>query len=251
MILDSFDHAEEDFAKRLLIEARNEAETILAKVEQARTSPAWEQLTRRRAVSAIDAARDRLAAVKRGRRSDRYSRRDAGSRPRNAALCRVDDGCRGDHRDSRQDHGRSRRRSRRGSHRAASHGPGGIQMIAEWVPHPVVGWKGKLSNMGHPWREFRNKSAEQIAEEIYERSKHTRTFRPTSWCASPLCPKARRSSSSSARCPTTITASRCRFSMSRRTSASFSTTPAAASAPAPPATSGSRTAQRHQRSRRR
>ena len=49
MILDSFDHAEEDFAKRLLIEARNEAETILAAVERARESPAWKQLTRRRA----------------------------------------------------------------------------------------------------------------------------------------------------------------------------------------------------------
>jgi Fe-S protein assembly chaperone HscA len=65
MILDSFDHAEEDFAKRLLIEARNEAETILAKVEQARTSPAWGVL-RGEEVSAIDAARDRLAAVKAG-----------------------------------------------------------------------------------------------------------------------------------------------------------------------------------------
>jgi molecular chaperone DnaK len=65
MILDSFDHAEEDFAKRLLIEARNEAETILAKVEQARTSPAWGAL-RGEEVSAIDAARDRLASVKAG-----------------------------------------------------------------------------------------------------------------------------------------------------------------------------------------
>ncbi|HTW82342.1 MAG TPA: Fe-S protein assembly chaperone HscA, partial [Terracidiphilus sp.] len=36
MILDSFDHAEEDFAKRLLIEARVEAESDLAKVDQAR-----------------------------------------------------------------------------------------------------------------------------------------------------------------------------------------------------------------------
>ena len=44
MILDSFDHAEEDFAKRLLIEARNEAETILAAVERAPRSPAWQQL---------------------------------------------------------------------------------------------------------------------------------------------------------------------------------------------------------------
>jgi Fe-S protein assembly chaperone HscA len=65
MILDSFDHAEEDFAKRLLIEARNEAETIMAKVEQARTSPAWGQLTGEE-IAAIDAARDRLASVKLG-----------------------------------------------------------------------------------------------------------------------------------------------------------------------------------------
>ncbi len=65
MILDSFDNAESDFAKRLLIEARNEAETILAKVEQARTNPAWGALTGEE-VAAIDAARDRLAAVKLG-----------------------------------------------------------------------------------------------------------------------------------------------------------------------------------------
>ncbi len=45
MILDSFDNAEADFAKRLLIEARNEAETILAAVERAPSSPAWNQLT--------------------------------------------------------------------------------------------------------------------------------------------------------------------------------------------------------------
>jgi molecular chaperone DnaK len=65
MILESFDHAEEDFAKRLLIEARNEAETILSKVEQARTSPAWGQLTGEE-IAAIDAARDHLASVKLG-----------------------------------------------------------------------------------------------------------------------------------------------------------------------------------------
>jgi molecular chaperone DnaK len=74
MILDSFDHAEEDFAKRLLIEARNEAETILAKVEQARTSPAWGALTGEE-VSAIDAARDRLSSVKLG--EDLQALRDA------------------------------------------------------------------------------------------------------------------------------------------------------------------------------
>jgi molecular chaperone DnaK (HSP70) len=45
MILDSFDHAEEDFAKRLVIEARNEAQTILTAVERAPQHPAWQQLT--------------------------------------------------------------------------------------------------------------------------------------------------------------------------------------------------------------
>jgi Fe-S protein assembly chaperone HscA len=65
MILDSFDHAEEDFAKRLLIEARNEAETILAAVERAPQSPAWAQLTGEER-AAIAAARDRLQSVKLG-----------------------------------------------------------------------------------------------------------------------------------------------------------------------------------------
>ena len=45
MILDSFDHAEEDFAKRLLIEARNEADTILAAVDRAPSNPAWNLLS--------------------------------------------------------------------------------------------------------------------------------------------------------------------------------------------------------------
>jgi molecular chaperone DnaK (HSP70) len=65
MILDSFDHAEEDFAKRLLIEARNEAETILAAVERAPRSPAWAQL-RGEEQAAIAAARDRLAQLRQG-----------------------------------------------------------------------------------------------------------------------------------------------------------------------------------------
>jgi molecular chaperone DnaK len=45
MILDSFDNAEEDFRQRQLIEARNEAETILAAVEKAPASPAWLELS--------------------------------------------------------------------------------------------------------------------------------------------------------------------------------------------------------------
>ena len=65
MILDSFDHAEEDFARRLLIEARNEADSILAAVERAPANPAWQQL-RGEERAAIEAARLRLASVKQG-----------------------------------------------------------------------------------------------------------------------------------------------------------------------------------------
>src|SRR5271157_4408535 len=74
MILDSFDHAEEDFAARLLIEARNEAETILSAVERAPESPAWRQLTGEEQ-AAISAARDRLAQIKLG--NDSAAIRDA------------------------------------------------------------------------------------------------------------------------------------------------------------------------------
>jgi molecular chaperone DnaK len=45
MILDSFDNAEEDFRRRQMIEARNEAETILTALEKGRQSPAWGALT--------------------------------------------------------------------------------------------------------------------------------------------------------------------------------------------------------------
>jgi molecular chaperone DnaK (HSP70) len=45
MILESFDTAEEDFRQRQIIEARNEAGTILAALEKGRKSPAWGQLT--------------------------------------------------------------------------------------------------------------------------------------------------------------------------------------------------------------
>ncbi|MBV8629501.1 MAG: Fe-S protein assembly chaperone HscA [Silvibacterium sp.] len=45
MILESFDYAEQDFAERQLIEARNEAATILAAVDKAPSHPAWRQLT--------------------------------------------------------------------------------------------------------------------------------------------------------------------------------------------------------------
>ncbi len=45
MILESFDYAEDDFKRRQVIEARNEADTILAALDKARISPAWGQLT--------------------------------------------------------------------------------------------------------------------------------------------------------------------------------------------------------------
>ena len=45
MILESFDYAEQDFAERQLIEARNEAATILAAVDKAPSHPAWQQLS--------------------------------------------------------------------------------------------------------------------------------------------------------------------------------------------------------------
>jgi Fe-S protein assembly chaperone HscA len=45
MILDSFDSAEEDFRQRQVIEARNEAATILAALDKGKKSPAWGRLT--------------------------------------------------------------------------------------------------------------------------------------------------------------------------------------------------------------
>ncbi len=63
MILDSFDHAEEDFAKRLLIEARNEADTILAAVDRAPSNPAWNLLSTDEQ-TAIATAKDHLLAVR-------------------------------------------------------------------------------------------------------------------------------------------------------------------------------------------
>ncbi|HUS18022.1 MAG TPA: Fe-S protein assembly chaperone HscA [Terriglobales bacterium] len=45
MILDSFDHAEEDFRQRQVVEARIEAETIINALVKGRKSPAWSKLT--------------------------------------------------------------------------------------------------------------------------------------------------------------------------------------------------------------
>jgi len=45
MLLESFDKAEEDFRQRQVIEARNEANTILSALEKGRVNSAWEQLS--------------------------------------------------------------------------------------------------------------------------------------------------------------------------------------------------------------
>jgi molecular chaperone DnaK/molecular chaperone HscA len=45
MILDSFDNAETDITARQVIEATNEAQTILTAVEKGEKTPAWQQLT--------------------------------------------------------------------------------------------------------------------------------------------------------------------------------------------------------------
>jgi Fe-S protein assembly chaperone HscA len=47
MILDSFDHAEEDFRERQVLEARNEAENILSALEKGKRNTAWNALSER------------------------------------------------------------------------------------------------------------------------------------------------------------------------------------------------------------
>ena len=65
MILDSFDNAEADFEQRQLIEARLEADTILAAVAKAPENPAWQLLTPDE-VGAIESTARALEATKLG-----------------------------------------------------------------------------------------------------------------------------------------------------------------------------------------
>src|SRR5277367_5287472 len=65
MILESFDYAESDIEQRQLIEAKNEANTILAAVDKAPSHPAWQQLTSDERTQII-LLRDELAVVKDG-----------------------------------------------------------------------------------------------------------------------------------------------------------------------------------------
>jgi molecular chaperone DnaK len=86
MILESFDNAEEDFRQRQLIEARNEANTILTAVEKAPSHAAWSQLTedeKRQIASISEELRilkegDDLASLRAGTEAlDRATRRFA------------------------------------------------------------------------------------------------------------------------------------------------------------------------------
>ncbi len=83
MILESFDKAEDDFRERQVIEASNEANTILSAVEKARESDAWEQLTEseRQTISAVE--RD-LRTIMEG--SDYKQIRDAVERLNQATM---------------------------------------------------------------------------------------------------------------------------------------------------------------------
>ncbi len=65
MLLESFDFAEEDFRQRQIIEARREADTILAALAKGKKSPAWQDLTddERRNVEVLEKT---LVAVKDG-----------------------------------------------------------------------------------------------------------------------------------------------------------------------------------------
>jgi len=74
MILDSFDFAEEDFRQRQVIEAHNEAETLLLHLEKARRNPAWQELSGEERKS-IDRLEGELQRVKEG--DDHKAIRDA------------------------------------------------------------------------------------------------------------------------------------------------------------------------------
>jgi Fe-S protein assembly chaperone HscA len=65
MILDSFDHAEEDFAKRQLAEALVEADTITQAVQKGKSSGAWDQLSGAEK-NTVAQAEQKLAAARAG-----------------------------------------------------------------------------------------------------------------------------------------------------------------------------------------
>jgi molecular chaperone DnaK len=62
MLLESFDNAEQDFQRRQVIEARDEAETILAALKKGRTNAGWDELSAQERAS-IDKQESALRAV--------------------------------------------------------------------------------------------------------------------------------------------------------------------------------------------
>jgi Fe-S protein assembly chaperone HscA len=68
MILASFDHAEEDIEARQVIEAKNEAETILGAVEKGKSHAAWQQLS----FDEIQAIEAGISELKASAESDDY-----------------------------------------------------------------------------------------------------------------------------------------------------------------------------------
>ncbi|MFZ3342497.1 MAG: Fe-S protein assembly chaperone HscA [Terriglobales bacterium] len=62
MLLESYDYAEEDFRQRQVIEARREAETILAALAKGKQNPAWLELSGEERLTAESLERDLIAA---------------------------------------------------------------------------------------------------------------------------------------------------------------------------------------------
>ena len=117
MILDSFDHAEEDFSRRLLIEARNEADTILAAVGARSAESCVERIERGRAGGHRRSARP-AGSDHAGQRFERDQPGHGCARRGHAPVCGVDDGCGGFKRHSRKDDERGRQRGERSRLRA-------------------------------------------------------------------------------------------------------------------------------------
>ena len=94
MLLESFEHAEADFAARLLIEARNEAETVIQATEKSLRAPEFGEIARelpqgqaQRIESALVGAESRHGVG--GSRA--HSREDARIERSHAAAGRADD----------------------------------------------------------------------------------------------------------------------------------------------------------------
>ena len=95
MLLDSFENAEADFAARLLIEARNEAETVIRATEKSLRSPEFPAIAEAELAAGererIDAALAGLKAVLNGPDREAIQKQDARVERGHAASGRGDD----------------------------------------------------------------------------------------------------------------------------------------------------------------